>query len=712
MQLHPLAQQLLIPDRQAIIFASKGVISMALALFVSMYLQLDRPYWALVSAVFLQLRPESGLVIEKGLCQIAGSLVGGGVGLFILAVMMPYPILALGCLTVWVGLNSAASSMVHNTNYIYGFAMAGMTAALVVVMVMADASTASSLAAFDIAQSRISEITVGAICAMLVSQLLWPLSVKDSLRGHARTVINQSLQYLILELGSVSTHKQRHVHSDQVFEALVALNDDSSAVNYEGPEGPGRGRAANLLCQKVLSLLAVAQSLGRFHRNQPEQVSPAFRKLLKLMRQYFEQIAAATSYEAAYPLAQELRREILEHRATYNDESPVVTRLTQTALDLVADLVMILKAYNALEEHDRSLLKSEGLQSYRDPLIGAVNGFRTAVVFMLGAFVWVQTASQAAVMMMIMPVVFSMMFARFHLQLVTVMLKRILTGVLVAIPVALFVGLGILSQSSSDFEMLVLVLAGPYFIGLLALPNRATLSYGMGFCIPFTIIVQPSNHMVFQVDTAVSTALGLLVGISVLYWVFKLISPPDGEFMQRRLLKATAKDLLDIKRHADQDNWFNTRMGERLLRLANYDQAKNSSERYMTGLGLTGLNLGHVIMRMQRLLQPYSDDNIGHAADRWRKSLAAAYLASSKGVFDEDFPLVCARLLELVEKRHAGLESLSGRSSSKPFPQALNQPRIIEGMFQNLTLTFQRTANAVAEARARENSGSQIPAAA
>ncbi|WP_439134908.1 FUSC family protein, partial [Pseudomaricurvus sp.] len=392
MTLHPLAEQLLTPNRQAVIFASKGVISMALALFASMYLQLDRPYWALVSAVFLQLRPESGLVIEKGLCQILGSIVGGGFGLLILSLFMPYPMLALGCLTVWVGVNSAASSMVHNTNYIYGFAMAGMTAALVVILVMADASTASSPAAFEIAQARISEITVGAICAMLVSQLLWPLSVKDSLREHARTVINESLQYLILELGSVSTHKQRHVHSDQVFEAMVALSDDSSAVSYEGPEGPGRARAAHLLCQRVLSLLAVAQSLGRFHRNQADQVSPAFKSLLKLMRQYFEQIAAATSYEAAYPLAQSLRRDILEHRANYEGESPVVIRLTQTALELVADLVMILKAYNALEEHDRTLLKSTQLQNYRDPLIGAVNGFRTSVVFLLGAFVWVQTA--------------------------------------------------------------------------------------------------------------------------------------------------------------------------------------------------------------------------------------------------------------------------------------------------------------------------------
>ena len=78
MTLHPAIAQLLMPNRSAVIFAVKGIISMTLALFASMQLGLDRPYWALVSALFLQIRPESGLVIEKALCQIGGSVVGGG----------------------------------------------------------------------------------------------------------------------------------------------------------------------------------------------------------------------------------------------------------------------------------------------------------------------------------------------------------------------------------------------------------------------------------------------------------------------------------------------------------------------------------------------------------------------------------------------------------------------------------------------------------
>ncbi|WP_111495107.1 FUSC family protein [Marinobacter bohaiensis] len=689
MTLHPAFAQLLMPQRSAVIYAFKGVISMALALFVAMYLELDRPYWALVSAVFLQVRPESGLVIEKAICQIFGSAIGGVVGILILAYLMPYPMLALGCLTLWIGLNSAAGTMMHSTNFIYAFAMAGMTAALVVILVMVNASTASSQSVFEIAQARISEITVGAICAMLVSQLLWPVKVKDGLRGHARNVINKSLDYLALELDPEGSHDDRHQHADEILETLMLLTDDSSAVVYEGPEGPGRARASNLLCNKVMSLLAVVQILGRFQRNHAELMTPAFRELLARVREQFQAIAATDSYEEGYRLAQALRRRLLQYRSDHEASSPIESRMTQAALELVADLVLVLRAYNALENRDNTLLKAAKLKPHRDLLLGATNGFRTALVFLIGAFVWMQTASSAALMLMILPVVFSIMFARLPQGIQSFVLKRLLVGVMWAIPVSLFFALGLLAQSSGDFEILVLVLAGPYFAGLLLLAERPTLPYGLGFCIPFTIITQPANNMSFSIDTSVSTALGLFVGVSVLFWVFRLVTPPDSLLMQRRLLKATAADLKDIDRHDQPEDWFNGRMGDRLLKLANYDQGTGTRDRYMTDLGFTGLNLGHVSIRLRRLIEGRRTPQVETRLRRWQMVLADTYLLSARGEVSSDFR----------EASHALLRALHGDAEADP--QIAN----VEGMFERLALTFERTAHTIAEA-----TGKRLPA--
>lgn len=691
MILHPLLQQLLQPDKRSLIFACKGLLAMGLALFVSMSLQLENPQWALVAAVFLQLRPESGLVIEKALCQMLGTAAGGLVAVLILATLIPYPLLALGCLTLWVGLNSAMASLVHRSNYTFAFAMAGMTAALVVLLVMADASATSSWQVFAVAFARVSELTVGVVCAMLVSSLVWPVTVKDGLKDHARKVINGLLATLVTELRADSTPEQRHQHSDEVFEALIALNDDSSAVVYEGPEGPGYGRAATLVCNKTMSVLAMVQLVGRFRRDDPEQVTPSFAALLQMLCADVEQIIT-TSAADAYTVAQALRRKILDHRSQYPDEPAVVSRMTQAALDLSADLVMLLRAYNALEESDRTLLKAPELQSYRDPLVAVVNGFRTAVVFLLGAVLWVQTAAPAAILMMVTPVVYSITYARFSQQILAVMLKRLLVGVSCAIPVALLMA-GVLSQSSSSFDMLMLVLAAPYFVGMLALANKDTLAYGLGFCVSFTLITQPSNHGSFQAAMAMSTALGLLVGISLLYWVFKLIAQPDTERLQRRLLKSIARDLLIINQQEAAEGWFNSRMGERLLRLVNYDQAQYRDERHMTELGLTGLHLGYVILKVWALLQPRSGSALEAAVHGWHRALAAAYLASAKGRVSRDFPAACAELLRVLEF-HSDDET--------PDEHRLT---LIQGMCQSQIATFERAARTIAAARERHLTG-------
>ncbi|MEI8598354.1 FUSC family protein [Vibrio sp. M60_M31a] len=130
-----LFNSLIFPDKQAIKFAIKGVIAMALSLYIAMFLNLDRPYWALIGAVFLQIRPEGGLVVEKGMYQIIGTLVGGFVGITILQWFAPYPEIALGLLALWLGINSGLSAMVRRQNLVYAFAMAGMTACLVCLLV-------------------------------------------------------------------------------------------------------------------------------------------------------------------------------------------------------------------------------------------------------------------------------------------------------------------------------------------------------------------------------------------------------------------------------------------------------------------------------------------------------------------------------------------------------------------------------------------------
>ncbi|WP_409419160.1 FUSC family protein [Marinomonas sp. RS-M-Aa-14] len=676
-------RNLFLPEKQAVIFALKGVIAMALALTIALSLNLDRPYWALVSAVFLQMRPESGLVIEKAICQIVGTVIGGLFGILLLMQFMSYPYVALGVLALWLGLNAALSAMVRQANFVYAFAMAAVTAEIIVLMVMVSPSTADSQAVFVVAQARVSEIVIGSICAGVVSHLFWPVKVKDSLQRQARSVINQTLQYLVTELDKSGTHENRHTQIDSIMATLGMVSEDSSAVSYEGPKGPGRTRAANQLAQKVLSLLALVQIFGRLQRRHAELMTPVLTQLLDRLRDAFGRIAESDDFDYCLEQVKLLRSDLSKYRSNNDSDLPFESHMLNVGAEITSELTVLLRAFRALEERDSTLLNAPSMQTYQDPLAGLIIGIRTTMVFLIGATIWVGTGSSAALMIMILPVIFSIMLARLPLMILKVVLKRLLIGVVVASFVAIFFALNVLSQSSGQLEILLLVLAGPFFIGLLLLADRQTLPYGLGFCIPFSILVSPSRDMsrTFSIDYTLSSAMAIFAGVCILFWVFHLITGPSIQLLVHRIFKTTYQDLLELNQQASPIAWYNRRMADRLLRLTNYDQG--STSRAITDLALTALNLGHVSIRLRSICESLAGKKPLHSLENWQAALANAFLLASKGRCDDGFEKACNSLYDELIR-------LVGDA---------NQVEVIQGMFLRINLTFERSAEAIAAQR-------------
>ncbi|MFT6340420.1 MAG: putative membrane protein YccC [Alcanivorax sp.] len=691
MKLDPRLAVLVTPDRQSVLFAAKGVIAMALALYLSMLLQLDRPYWALISAVFLQVRPETGLVIEKGFCQIGGTLVGGAMGLLILAWLLPYPALAIGALTLWIGINAGASAWVRQANFIYGFAMAGITATLIVVLAIADPANTSSLGIFHIANARVSEIILGAVCATLVSSLLWPVRVSGLLKEHARTALNQTLAYLELELDPTGTHAKRHNQVDTLLQGIFALSDDSSAVHYEGSHGPGRARAATVICHKTLSLVARIRVIGRLMRNHDDLLTPALRDLLDALRTAFQRMRETHSAEQAMKEAQSLRQQLREARGEQaEDAPPLQRRFFQVSQNLTADLILALEANRALHFSHEVQLRPQGLRPYRDLQIAAAVGLRSALVFALAAGLWVGTASPMAIMLMIMPVMFTILFAR--LPEPDLVLKRATFSSVLAAPVALFFTLPLLAINNGNFPLLILILGAPLFVGLLAISKRLTLPLGLGFCTPYLILVQPGNAMDFDVARVASNGLAITAGIAIAFLMFRLITPPNGPNLRRRLIRQTATDLTLMGNPSTatsgaaniNEEWFNARMADRLRWLTICDKALPEAQRHFTDLGLTGLNLGQVSLWIQSRLRSNAPPALLDSADRWQLALAAAYQSCSRGTVDEGFRLQSEKLK--VDMENAG--NLAQRDRE-----------LIAGALERIALTFERMAFRLTEAQ-------------
>lgn len=653
---------------------------MALAMAVATHFELERPYWALISAVFLQIRPETGLVIEKGIWQVLGTLVGGAVGLTILVLLLPYPVLAVGALAVWVAANAVASALLRRLNVVYGFAIAAVTAVLVVTLTMHDASASGDASLFRIAEARVSEIIVGAVCATVAASVLWPVRVKQALMQLARQGINALFDYLDLELTPQSTGYQRHRSADAVLQTIVALSDDASAALFEGRNGPGRSRAVSRLCQKALALMATVQVFGRFRRRYPELVGEELDAALDRLRQGIQQMRATRSEARARRIAQALRRELQELPAEPAGATPVERMLLRLMRTLVGDLIVVLRANHAIATSDRSLLKAPALVPYRDPLIGAVTAARTTLLFLIGAGAWLATGSPAAVVVMILPVIFSIMFAR--LPSPPAAMRRLLVGALLAVPAAWLVAPGLVAQLPHGLAPAMAIFALPLFFGLLVIPDPDTRHYGIGFAIPYILLIRPGGDMTFDAAEFAGLSLAILIAIALVYIVFRLINEPGARIMRRRLVVSTTRD---IRRLGEPDSgageeWFDARMAERLMRLSAYDRSLPERERHLTDLGLTGLNLGHSALRLQRQLAADDSPEVRAMARKWQRSLAHAYRRASRGRQTAAFRQRSARLLAALAR--------SGRLDAE-------SRALIQGTLERLALTLERLAGTV-----------------
>src|SRR5713226_4433035 len=157
------------------IFAAKTTASALLALLVAFTFNLDQPQWALLT-VFIVAQPQSGLVLAKSFYRIIGTLVGAAVALLLVSLFAQERVLFLGTLAVWIGLCTFASLLARNFAG-YGFVLAGYTVAIIGIPGALDPGNA-----FFIAVARVTEISLGIMTTAVISHLLLPVSLADSLR--------------------------------------------------------------------------------------------------------------------------------------------------------------------------------------------------------------------------------------------------------------------------------------------------------------------------------------------------------------------------------------------------------------------------------------------------------------------------------------------------------------------------------------------------
>jgi len=670
----PLVKTYLMPDITAVKFAIKTTVAMMIALYLALWFNLDRPYWALISAAFLQIRPMSGMVIEKGLCQITGTFIGAVAGIIIMSLFAQARVPALITLTLWIMLCTYVGSLWRN-NYTYGCLMAAVTAMLIVVI--SNGSTPGGI--FNIAAARLSELGLGAICATLVSSLLWPSRVGKHLSAQADTVINEAFENAALRLEASDDIPAMQKALRGSLGPLTVLETDSQAARFEGPEGPGRIRATHVLTRRTLRFLANLQALHQMLHDHADKLDG---RSLDIARQVALGFREAEHVKGVPKARQELQN--LRHLVHESDEegmAPLDRRARLGLRESIGHAMVMLDAREAIASPGTHKLRSASLAWHRDHLAAGINALRSGLVFGALATFWILTAWNSAMVAMLLGTLFSSFFAsRDNPVAITMMFYK---GMLAAIPSAFLFGHVLLSQAHG-FPMLAMLFGTPLFLGLMGATNPATMGYCLAFTIFNILLTMPGNNMDFSFDSFANRVVAVIIGLTCVVMGFRLLPGLGTRLRRRRLVNAISRDIRHLQRRSirDAETRFSGHMADRILQLAQHDDMLPEDQRHLFILGLTGLDLGTATLRLRDRLDEAPHPLIRRAHLQLLRALASGFEESANG-----------RQPQGIREAGKRLDEAIATHGDVPADRRV----LLEGLVERLELALERLGHIMAE---------------
>ncbi|WP_025128623.1 FUSC family protein [Pseudomonas sp. PH1b] len=576
-------QALFAPAPSDLLFAARNLIAGGLALYLALRLDFEQPQWALTT-VFIVSQSSSGMVLAKGAYRLLGTLVGAVVSILLIAALGQAPLLFLLAMALWLAFCTTGASLLRN-HAAYGFVLAGYTTAIIALP-----ATAAPLQVFDQAVARCSEIGLGIICASVASIVLWPRRIEQALAVQGRAAWLAGRRAAASELLGEDQRKG-------LLEALgriVTVDAQRDHAWFEGPQGRRRSQALRVLSRDLLGLLRAARGVARQRQMLDPEDTRRVEPLIRATIQALEDQQAQTLSPLALRLEQALADRSLsaEGHLCLVQLAQVLNRVEQSA-----------DSISAVEQARVPPGAPGALSWHRDIEQGVLGGLRSALAFLAVAAFWLLSAWPAGLgAVSICGVVLSLFAGRENPAAACL---NFFKGIALSIPVAGFVGLGLL-PGWNGFPLLCLGLAVPLFFASLCMSRPKLAPIASAFCIFFVNNVGPSNLMTYDLGAFLNKAMATLVGVGIAVVVLRLVSLNPGEHHYRRMFKASLFDLAQLtSRPPEQaESWFGGRMADRLIRVSRYWQMQPEHRRGHWDNGLLGLDLGDELLQLRNCLDP------------------------------------------------------------------------------------------------------------
>lgn len=236
-------------------FSIKTFGAAMLALFLALWIDLPKPYWA-VGTVYITSQVLAGATRSKAVYRIGGTVLGAVLTVALVPNLVDAPELLVLAIALWVAL-CLYVSLLDRTPRSYLMMLGGYTAALIGFPAVGEPG-----AVFDTAVARAQEITLGILCASLVSSVVLPQSVVPAIAGRLDLWLHDARAWVGDVLGRARPARDTQAKRLRLASDAIAFDALATPLRYDMIGAERSVEAMATLRQHMLMFLPIVSAIA------------------------------------------------------------------------------------------------------------------------------------------------------------------------------------------------------------------------------------------------------------------------------------------------------------------------------------------------------------------------------------------------------------------------------------------------------------------
>ncbi|MBL0708602.1 MAG: FUSC family protein [Sulfurimonas sp.] len=599
-------------DFPEISYVVKVVLSALVAMYIAILFNLPSPQTAMLS-VFIVVQPQSGLVFLKSYYRFIGTLIGAVVAVVLMSAFSQDRVWFIFFLTIWIAFCTAGGFKYRNFAS-YGFVLSGYTVLIITLPTLYDPQLT-----FLYAIDRVSEISVGLISASVISEVIFPLKISNSLRVNERERFKKLFQTLAFSDNIFNLEKLEETHSGFTQEILAphAIRINSALESGMSKEEIEYYEQLNSefmhLSTSFHSLRTIFYNFGQ---TTPKYLNEALISLYapieKVLQKYSDRVIKHENITYIIKDLGVAKEEIIQKISDQNDEVfderyKTIEFLIQRVLNELMVYLHTYEIYHSINKPKVSKKRSSAykFKTHSDTMLILLAVARGGSVLLVSMFLWIASGWDFAQFSVLFAVASTIIFSSIPSPTPLMILKGFFVGMLVSMVVTYAYSFYLIPLYGTNIVTLSILLIPVLAYGGWSTYKPQRVPIGFGFIavmfMLFHIDLSYDMDIIAYFDLCFASLLGLLIA-GIAYIVFDSYSSVLMTKRISKLFRGKVSALCSKEPETSRVEFESIGL-DLVQQLSSHGQLKADDNKKVFQWLLLGIEVGRAIIHIKKRLK-------------------------------------------------------------------------------------------------------------